>query len=58
MDSGALAQAAQRGGGYPIPGHTQGQAGGALSTLIKLYVPLFTAGELDHMAFKGSFQLK
>ncbi len=28
----ALAQVAQRGGGCPIPGDSQGQAGGALSS--------------------------
>ena len=30
----ALAQVTQRGGGCPILGDTQGQAGGALSTLV------------------------
>ena len=32
----ALTQVAQRGGGCPIPGDIQGQAGGALSTLTEL----------------------
>jgi len=31
-DGEAVAQAAQRGGGCSIPGDSQGQAGGALST--------------------------
>ena len=31
-NSEALAQVAQRGGGHPVPGDIQGQAGGALST--------------------------
>ena len=39
--SEALAQVAQRGGGCPIPGDSQGQAGGALSTLIELQASLF-----------------
>ena len=56
--SEALAQVAQKGGGCPIPGDTQGQAGGALSILIELQVSLFIVGELDQMAFKGPFQLK
>ena len=30
--TGALAQVARRGGGCPIPGNTQGQAGWALGT--------------------------
>ena len=50
--------ASREGGGDPAPGDTQGQAGGALSTLIELWVSLFVAGELDRMAFKGPFQLK
>ena len=37
---------------------TQRQAGWALSSWIKLWVPLLTAGELDQMAFKVPFQLK
>ena len=41
-----------------VPGDTRGQAGGALSSLIELWVSLFIAGELDQMAFKGAFQLK
>jgi len=31
---------------------------GALSNLIYLWVPLFVAGGLDQMVFKGPFQLK
>jgi len=31
---------------------------GALSNLIYLWVSLFTAGELDQMAFKGLYRLK
>ena len=45
MGSEALAQVAQRGGGCPIPGDSQGQAGGALSTLI--YPVHCRGGELD-----------
>jgi len=37
---------------------TQRQPGWALSSWIKLWVPLLTAGELDQMAFKVPFQLK
>ena len=39
-----MARVAQRGGGRPIPGDIQGQAGGALSTLMELRVSLFIAG--------------
>ena len=42
----------------PIPGDTQGQAGWGSEHLMELWVSLFTAGELDQMAFKGPFQLK
>ena len=40
----ALAQAAQRGARWPIPGNIQGQAGRALSNLIQLKVSLPMAG--------------
>jgi len=53
-----LEQFAQRGGGRPIPGDTQGQAGWGSEHLMELEVSLFIAGELDQMAFRGSFQLK
>ena len=53
-------QGAQRGSGCPIPGYVQGQAGrgseqpdGAVGIWCR-----FIAGELDHVAFKGPFQLK
>ena len=46
-DRKALEQVVQRGGGCPVQGDIQGQAGGALSTLIYLQVSLFIAGELD-----------
>ncbi len=36
----ALAQAAYRGGGCPIPGNTQGQAGWGLEPLMELHVSL------------------
>ena len=39
-----LAQAAQRGARWPIPGNIQGQAGRALSNLIQLKVSLPMAG--------------
>ena len=42
----------------PNPGDTQGQAGGALSTLIYLQVSLFIEGELEQMTFKDAVQLK
>ena len=54
----AVAQVAQRGGGCPIPGDTQGQAGWGSEHLMELWVSLFIAGELDWVAFKGLFQLK
>ena len=54
----ALAQVAQRGGGCPIPGDTQGQAGRGSEHLMELQVSLFIAEELDQMAFKDPFQLK
>ena len=38
---------------HPIRGDIQGQAGGALNTLIELWVPLFIAGEMDQIAFKA-----
>jgi len=53
----ALTQAAQRCGGCPIPGDTQGQAGWGCEQLMELWVSLFTTGERDRMAFKGPFQL-
>ena len=40
----ALAQVAQRGGGCPIPGDTQGQAGWGSEHLMELWVSLFSAG--------------
>ena len=54
----ALAQIAWRGGRCPILRDMRGQAGGALSSLIELWVSLFIAGEFDQMASKGPFQLK
>ena len=54
----ALAHVAQRGGGCFIPGDTQGQAGQGSEYLMELWVSLFTAGELDWMAFKGPFQFR
>jgi len=56
--SEALEQFAQRGGGCPVPGDTQGQAGWGSEHLIVLYMSLVTAGELDKMTSKGPFQLK
>ena len=50
----ALAQVAQRSGGWPIPADTRGQAGGALSTDGAVGVPVHCR-ELDQMAFKGHF---
>lgn len=43
----AMEQVAQRGGGGPVLGDIEGQAGGALSTLICLWMSLFIVGELD-----------
>ena len=40
----ALAQVAWRGGGAPIPGETQGQAGPGSEHLMELWVSLFSAG--------------
>jgi len=45
-------------GGCPIPGGIQGQAGQGSELLMELWVPLFIAGELDQMTFKGHLQLK
>jgi len=45
-------------GGCPIPGGIQGQAGQGSELLMELWVPLFIAGELDQMPFKGHLQLK
>ena len=42
-----MEQVAQRGGGGPVLGDIEGQAGGALSTLICLWMSLFIAGVLD-----------
>ena len=42
-----LAEADQRGGGCPIPGDTQGQAGWGSEHLMELWVSLFIEGELD-----------
>ena len=53
-----MAQAAQRGGGCPVPGDTQGQAGWDSEHLMELWVSPFTVEELDQMAFKSAFQLK
>jgi len=41
-----------------VPEDTQGQAGQGSEHLMELWVSLFIAGDLDHMAFKGPFQLK
>lgn len=49
---------AQRGGGYPIPKDTQGEGRWGCEHLMGLCVSLFTEGDLDKMAFMGSFQLK
>jgi len=54
----ALAQVAWRGGGAPIPGETQGQAGLGSEPLMELCTSLHVAGELDQTVFKGPFQLK
>ena len=54
----ALAQVAQRGGGCPTLGDTQGQAGWGSEHLTELWVFLFTAGGLDQMAFTSPIQLK
>ena len=56
--SEALAQVVQRGGGCPIPGVTQGQAGCGSEHLMELQVSLFIAEELDQLAFKGPLQPK
>ena len=40
----ALAQVAQRGGGCPVLGDTQGQAGRGPEHLMELWVSLFSAG--------------
>ena len=53
-----MAQAAQRGGGCPIPGDSRGQAGRGSEHLMELWVSLFIAGEFDQLASKGPFQLK
>jgi len=45
----------QRGGGHPILGNIQGQAGQGSEHLMELWVSLLTAGDLDQVAFKGSF---
>jgi len=42
----------------PIPADTQGQPGWGSEHLIELQMFLFTAGDLDQVAFKGTFQLK
>ena len=47
-----------RDGGCPIPGDTQGQAGWGSEHLMELWVSLFTAGEINLIAFKGPFQHK
>ena len=54
----ALAQLAQRSGGCPVLGDTQGQAGRGSEHLMELWVSLFIAGEFDQLASKGPFQLK
>jgi len=41
-----LAQVAQRGGRYPIPGNIQGQVGRGSEQLIELKTSLLTAGGL------------
>ena len=58
QDGEAVAQVAQTGGGCPIPGDIQGQAGWGSEHLMELQVSLFTAGQLDQMALKGPFRLK
>lgn len=50
-------QAAQRRGGCPLPGDTQGQAGWG-SEHPDQVMSLFIAGNLDQIAFRGSFQFK
>ena len=53
----ALERVAQRGGGCPIPGNTQGQAGGALSTWWCSRCPYSLQGSWTRCLFKGPFQL-
>ena len=48
----ALAQVAQRAGGCPIPGDTQGQAGQGSEHLMELQMSLIIAGQLEQVAFK------
>ena len=55
MSGEVLAQVAQRGDGYPIPGDTGGQAGLGSEHLMEVLESLLSAGELDQVAFKGSF---
>ena len=54
----ALEQVAQRGGGCPILGDTQGQAGWGSEQPDVAVVSLFIAGELDQMVFTGSLELR
>jgi len=49
----ALAHIAQRDGGCPVHGDTQGQAGCGSEHLTELWVSLFIAESLDQTDFKG-----
>ena len=46
----------KEGGGCPIPGDSQGQAGWALS--MELWVSVFIAGGLDQVAFLDPYHSK
>lgn len=54
----AVKQVAQRGGGCPLLGDTQGQAAQCSEQPDLLQVSLFIVAELDQVAFEGPFQLK
>ena len=47
-----MTQVAQRCGGCPIPGDTQGQAGWGSEHLMELWEFLCIAGELDQMGLE------
>ena len=50
----ALAQVAQRGGGCPIPAHTQRSGWMGSEHLMELWVSLFTAGGVGSDGLEGS----
>lgn len=55
----ALEWVAQRGGGRPMPGDIQSQAGRRPEhPEVAVGVPIYGRGELDQLIYKGPFELR